>query len=898
MKRATVLSGACAGAMLVMADIVSLVVSVPGALDPFGGIRGGAFSIVTAALPRALLFGAAIGVVQIAVILVLDLASARCARLSSRPERWFASAMTLLVTVGFAICAYQLLGGRWARSHRWYRLAAIGAGWLVGWFTYQVSFRAYVATRRTDSSSSVHHGGSGRGLVNVGLIVVLLLLASVSYVVDRNVLVRLYRPFHLGLQVGAFLALEIALVFVIADAGLPSALFKGHTYLTSGLAAALVFGGLFVFEATSLPGAAALNVLRLHGAIGRTMVDMSDRFTHPWVAPLQLESAGPPPSPDAPPAPGSPAALGANVLLITVDALRADHLETYGYTRGTSPNILELAHQSVVFERAYTSVPHTSFALTSLLTGYPALSLSERGVLDGTATLADFARANGYLTAAFFPSAVFFVEGERFRRFQERSFGFEVARVEDLPESTSAPIQTNRALAFLSEEAPERFFVWVHYFAPHEPYVDHPEAGPPFGKSAIDRYDGEVRWTDREIGRLVTSVRGSYPNTIVVLTADHGEEFGDHGGAYHGTTLYDEQVRVPLIISVPGLPGGRISAPVSTTSVVPTLVGATGMARGVRCDGADLSAWLYPSPPSESELPPAFAENMGQRMVTLGQEKLICDTRPDRCALFDLRADPREVVDLSVTHPDRAGVMRKLLDGWTRRLGSTGGWSTVADRSAPSSARRAAARAVGRTPGALLHSDLQVAWLAETDVVVKAWLAVALSETGDAEARAALPTLTDAVAETDDELRAHAALSRARNAGTRATSDLAGVLPRITDVNLRCALMHALATTGSPVAVEALLAGYDNVRSRICCAEALSTLRDRSTLPFIVGRLPEEPYINVQLALVRALRAIGDRGAIPVLEALRDSTPEALLIQTIDGALAHIRETPVRHASR
>ncbi len=584
-------------------------------------------------------------------------------------------------------------------------------------------------------------------------------------------------------------------------------------------------------------------------------------------------------------------APGANILLVTVDALRADHLEPYGYPRSTTPNLSRLAADSVVFERAYTSAPHTSFAITSLLTGYPAMSLANRGMLDGTPTLAELARAHGYRTAAFYPPAVFFVDGERLKAFEDHAFGFEFTMADGLDEDVSAEVQTDRVLAFLTERSPERFLAWVHYFAPHEPYVEHPDDGPSFGPRAVDRYDGEIRWVDRHIGRLIARVRARHPYTIVVVTADHGEEFGEHGGAYHGTTLFDEQVKVPLLVSIPGVDGARIRAPVSTTAVVPTVLGATGMRAGARFDGTDLTPWLVPgSSLSEASLPPVFAENIKMRMAASGSDKLICHTRTDRCALYELASDPGELVDTSPTRPDRVRAMRDSMDAWVARQDGLRGrldvWSELADRTAAPSLRRAAARAVARTPEAARLPLLKAAWEREDDAAVGAWLAVALAEVGDRAARAAIPALVDKVHDADEDLRAHAALARARFAPATPVEDLATALSRVSDVNLRCALMHALAQHGSRRGGAALLREYEPVRSRICCAEALATLHDPATLPFILDRIAAEPYTLVQSALVRALGRIGDRRAVAALRALRASSPEADLVRAIDAVLA------------
>ena len=169
---------------------------------------------------------------------------------------------------------------------------------------------------------------------------------------------------------------------------------------------------------------------------------------------------------------------------------------------------------------------------------------------------------------------------------------------------------------------------------------------------------------------------------------------------------------------------------------------------------------------------------------------------------------------------------------------------------------------------------------------------MSLSALGDLAARKALPRLVTAAAEEDDDLLAHAALARARLSDPDAPVALAAALHRVGDVNLRCAVMHALAKERTPLAARALLESYDTIRSRICCATALHTLRDPSTLPFILEHLAAEPYTTVQVALIRALGTIGDPTALPTLRSLREVSSEAEVMHAIDAILPALERTP------
>src|SRR5262249_42747269 len=155
----------------------------------------------------------------------------------------------------------------------------------------------------------------------------------------------------------------------------------------------------------------------------------------------------------------------------------------------------------------------------------------------------------------------------------------------------------------------ERLLLWVHLFEPHEPYVAHPEH--PFGERDVDRYDGEIALADDGIGEIVAAVRSARPNAVIVATADHGEAFGEHGERYHGSAVYEEQVRVPLVVVAPGLPGGRrIAAPVQTIDILPTILAALDIPRPARVDGNDLGPWLRAGAeaPEKEASRPAFAE--------------------------------------------------------------------------------------------------------------------------------------------------------------------------------------------------------------------------------------------------------------------------------------------------
>jgi len=391
-----------------------------------------------------------------------------------------------------------------------------------------------------------------------------------------------------------------------------------------------------------------------------------------------------------------------NVLLVVVDSLRADRLGCYGHDGALSPAIDALAERSVLFESAYSAAPWTMPSVATMLTGlYPSRhGVTElfRLLADEIDTLPEIAGARGYATGAVISHLLI---GTHFQFDQ----GFEAFSQEEALGHFhfSTPGVTDRARALMEELAagPEPFFLLVHYFDPHFQYLEHPgrdypskaasklTARDPFNQlqRRIDEleepdlaflnelYDEEIRLTDEGIGRLLEAVRelGLEERTVVVLTADHGEEFMSHGGLGHGHTLYEELVEVPLLMSGPGMTAGiRVGRPVSLVSLTPTLLELMGIEHSrapfqaasfaglLRGDGA-------PDEPVFAEVDFVDMEGEGRRDAhkrTIIEEryKLIRDERTGRVELYDLTEDPDETGDLSERQPDRVARMLAALD--------------------------------------------------------------------------------------------------------------------------------------------------------------------------------------------------------------------------------------------
>ncbi len=389
------------------------------------------------------------------------------------------------------------------------------------------------------------------------------------------------------------------------------------------------------------------------------------------------------------------AARKPNVLMIVVDTLRWDHVGCYGYSRDTTPAIDRLAADAVRFERAYSTAPWTIPAVASMITGlYPshhtAISFDRElpGEID---TLAEILRREGYATAGIISHSAI----DSSHNFDQ---GFDIfleseARGHDYASTPGVTEQAVEQLAALSSsDAP--FFLFVHYFDPHYNYQPHPEIGfaaPSAGRLSgeepmadlrqmeqeltqdetrflLDLYDEEIRFTDAGIGRLLDRLTdlGQLENTIIVFTSDHGEGFLDHAHLGHTRSLYEELVRVPLIVRDPSgiRPGRVVQRPVSVVSLTPTLLDLVGIdTASFGFQAGSLRAELYGEDGVGTQQ--IFCEvdfvpirkgrivlELHKRTVIEERHKLIRDETSGLVEVYDLEVDPAEVGDLRESRPE------------------------------------------------------------------------------------------------------------------------------------------------------------------------------------------------------------------------------------------------------
>jgi arylsulfatase A-like enzyme/Flp pilus assembly protein TadD len=364
-----------------------------------------------------------------------------------------------------------------------------------------------------------------------------------------------------------------------------------------------------------------------------------------------------------------------NLILVTIDTLRADRLACYGATDVETPNLDRIAREGALAPRVTAHVPLTRPSHTSLFTG---MLPTRHGIRDNISparlpdvpTLASVAKAAGFRTAAFVSSIVL-ASGGGFER------GFDVYS-EDLARSSDELPFLNElqrpgedtlkeAVGWLGSNRDARLFAWIHLYEPHEPY-EPPE---PYRTRYADRlYDGEVAWSDELVGRLDDELGklGLRENTLLVVTSDHGEGLGEHRETLHGFFIYETTLSVPLLVRGPGVaPGTRVESLVQTVDLFPTVVDMMGFEPEANAEraGASFASALrgeaYRNDPvvyAESLVPLLHFGWSDLRAIRRGKWKYIQAPRPE---LYDLEADPMEIRNLVDSQPDLAKGMKGAL---------------------------------------------------------------------------------------------------------------------------------------------------------------------------------------------------------------------------------------------
>ena len=376
----------------------------------------------------------------------------------------------------------------------------------------------------------------------------------------------------------------------------------------------------------------------------------------------------------------SPDAPRHNIILMSIDALRADHVGAWGYARPTTPTLDRLAARGTRFAWAFTSAPTTRPAITSLLTGrYPSTlpwigRVKLRWNEAGAVGLPEVLRGAGYDTAAIACC-------DRFEKAEQEYAGF--AFIDRTPVSFHKPgtedlnshVVADRAIAWLQSRRgrSKPFFLWMHFIDPHAPYA-RPKGGARFGGKAIDRYDAEVAFVDLHIGRILAAIEetGLGSSTIVAVTADHGEEFEEHGIKYHSLSLFNQVARIPMVVAYPGGPAQVVSTPVSIADLMPTLLDLVGIDGPGGMNGRSLASAVRHREPLAGR--PVLMEVFPQKNiprdllgVAYGTRKVVWDREANSWSMFSLADDPDDRNDLAVGLADQLATMQQLLHETTDR---------------------------------------------------------------------------------------------------------------------------------------------------------------------------------------------------------------------------------------
>ena len=365
-----------------------------------------------------------------------------------------------------------------------------------------------------------------------------------------------------------------------------------------------------------------------------------------------------------------PAAPMPNVLLITVDALRPDHLGAYGYERPVSPHIDAFAREAVTFRDVTAQAPRTMRSMPSALTGmYPAqIAFGDQHVwpdlLPVNVTLAE-GLGGSHSTSVVMATSYFENVPTLFQGFTQVT----LSDLQKAERSWAVNTSIDRIDELSARDRP--FFVWTHLFNVHEPTL-HDRSVSLFGPGQIGSYDTEVLYADREIGRLLEHLetRGLAENTIVVLASDHGEALGEHGMWGHSSSLYTEQVASVLIINAPGFTPRTVSAPVALMDIFPTVLNLAGRPKPGPIAGRSLVAAMRGDEAHLRERD-IFAEVVPDglfpfdwKSIRRGDDVLIYWPETARVALFDQRRDPRQLRDISDARPDDTRALLTALRSW------------------------------------------------------------------------------------------------------------------------------------------------------------------------------------------------------------------------------------------
>ena len=680
---------------------VVLLAVVPTALRTAGA--GGSF-------PGGWLVGAGVLLPMVAAALILSRASGRGFHLLVRTEGPRAAVLRLALWIGIALPLLEGLGAvlKATTHHRGIAGATFGVLGLI-----IVAGAALLAQRLVRLGRALVEGGLAPWIpAAIGAAVGVLPLLVVAATLGREQGEGAAAGVRAAILDGAIVFVATALA---ASMDLPPRLRKPAGFGGAPLAVVVVLGAGWLIESSPLLGralelggglpATLLGVLegwtdrdgdgtgahfggddcdegdptRHRGApeIGGDGIDQDCDGVDPPGPPRVVVSAAPAAGSAAPSAEAAAAAEPSkggkpDILLITLDTVRADHTSAYGYDKATTPRLAELAAAGTLFARAYATGSDTRRALAPIVAGRrlaetPHDTREWPTILPEADTLAERLKRGGYRTGAV-TSFTWLSEERGF------SQGFDYFRpvfagIHPERESTG-PAAVKAALAILKEleKDPHPIFLWVHLFDAHERYLEHP--GIQFGKGKAGLYDGEVAFVDKQLGELMAAVAASprSAKTAWIVHGSQGEGLGEHDDNGHGKEVYDEAIRVPLVVALPpgedAKPGRYEAAAVSTLDLGATLVELAG-AESTGVSGESLLPIVRGD--FTRRHGPVYARAQKKAALIEWPLKLMVTERrkADRLFLFDLSSDPGEKNDLSQERPEdttRLGALRATFE--------------------------------------------------------------------------------------------------------------------------------------------------------------------------------------------------------------------------------------------
>jgi arylsulfatase A-like enzyme len=410
------------------------------------------------------------------------------------------------------------------------------------------------------------------------------------------------------------------------------------------------------------------------------------------------------------------------IILLTVDTLRPDFIAAYGERDNYTPNMDQIARDGIVFENAYSASPWTLPSVASIMTGLPPsvhmTKTATSKLPDTLSTLAELLRKKGYKTAAignnqFLTPFYNISQGfDEYYFYPKARFGETIGMkilgffVKDIKIDVTSAELTDLIIRWLRKDSLNPLFLWIHYFDPHMPYTAPqrflPNVEPAHGlglqfydlagvrrgyfypdqkQSAwiAELYAAEVRYVDDCIGSLVKQLKelGIYDQSLLVFSSDHGEEFWEHGGFEHGHTIYNEQIRIPLIIKLPNSSPAlneQVQTPVSLLSLFPTILDYAGIdQRPVGADDESLRPFLSAAALDKSDMP-IFSEALkyyeDQESVIMNRHKCIHYLAREIYELYDLESDPEEMHSLADSRPELINLAKEKLQSFHQHCDS------------------------------------------------------------------------------------------------------------------------------------------------------------------------------------------------------------------------------------